>query len=719
VDTLELQVLIAQEIHLALGGEGSALQSERAENLKYYLGDKFGNEQDGRSQVVSSDVADTIEWMLPQLMRILASSDTTVSFEPVGAEDIEAAEQATQYVNHIWNADNDGFLNFYTWFKDALLSKNGFIKVWWDERVDATKESYEALSDEEMAFIVNDQDVEIVGHTEQYVPVGPNGELGTSHDLDVARSATTGGVRIEPVPPEEFLISREAKSIQDARFVGHRQRRTLSSLIAEGFSRDLVEDLVQSNQGDTDVDSEVLARDTFLDEHEKLAKVINNDAMREVWVVECYVRVDQDDDGIAEMRQITVAGPNSDILSDVPWDGPAPFASLTPINMPHRFYGRAIADLVKDLQLIKSTIMRQYLDGLYLANNPRQEAVEANIVEPSELLASRPGGIVRVKERGSISPISTPFIGAQALEGLQYTDQMRENRTGVSPRTQGLGANPLHATASGERLMYSAAQGKLELIARIFAETGVKQAFKIILWLVSHYQDKERIIRLRNTWVPMDPRNWSSEMDIRVSVGLGTGDKQGQLTNAITLLELQKQALEVGFATPQNLMETAEIVVGAMGLKGVERFFTLPDPNNPHQGLPGKGAVPNEAQAIAMQQVALTQNQAALEQANIKSQLEARTVKAQQDRELKELEIAHKFELDQVRLENELALKREEFAAEMQIKREVATQELLLKMQKDQMNAQGKSCSCGSDPCQCNLSDPGPFWGSAGFAPLP
>ncbi len=684
MDTIELQALIAQEIHTAVGGEGSALRAQRAENIRYYLGDHFGNEVEGRSQVVSTDVADTIEWMMPYLMRIFASGENTVSFEPVGAEDIAVADQATQYVNHIWNHDNDGFLNFYTWFKDALLSKTGFIKIWWDESDDIAQEQYEGLTPEELAFVMSDPEVEVSAHTERFEPDPTTGKLIPQHDVVVQRKKPAGKVRIEPVPPEEFLISREAKSLQDARFVGQRQKRTLSSLVAEGYDQETVEDLVSGNDDWLDMDEEVLARDTFVEEHERFANIINNDAMREVWVTECYVRVDLDGDGIAEMRQVTVAGPDSEILSNVPWEGPIPFASLTPIIMPHRFYGRAVADLIKDIQLIKSTILRQYLDGLYLANNPRQEAVETNIVDPAELLSSRPGGVVRVKERGSINPIATPFIGAQALEGLQYTDQMRENRTGVSPRTQGLGDNPLHATASGEKMLQNAAQGKIELIARIFAETGVKQAFKIVLSLITRHQQSERIIRLRNQLVPMDPRQWSSEMDVRISVGLGTGDKQSQLNNAMMLLELQKMAFEFGFATPQNLLETAEIVIGAMDLKGVERFFT--PPQGPAANIPGVPALPgmpkgpkDGATQLALQQAALTQNQVAMQQAAIQQGMEQQAVKAQQERELKELEIAQKFEVDRLKLENEITLKREEMAAELDIKRERAAQEAILR----------------------------------------
>lgn len=675
MNTDDLQVLIQREIEMALGGEGSTLSAERAENTRYYLGEKFGNEQEGRSQVVSTDVADTIEWILPHLVRIFASGENTVSFEPTGREDIEVAEQATHFVNHIWNHDNDGFLNFYTWFKDALLSKNGFVKIWWDDHFDLVRETYEGLTKEERFYILADPEVEILEETERLVEDG-----APVYDIAVGRQKSEGRVRIEPVPPEEFLISAEAKNLEDARFVGHRQRRTLSSLIQEGYPEDQVQDLVSDNDH---LSEEARARDTVDAATSLAGSLVSNAAMREVQVTECYIHVDLDGDGIAERRQITVAGPQARVLKNEIWEGPVPFASLTPVIMPHRFYGLAMADLVKDIQLIKSTILRQYLDGLYLANNPRQEAVEANIVEPSELLTSRPGGIIRVKEPGSIRPLMTGFIGGQAMEGLAYADGMRENRSGVSPRTQGLSDNPLHSTASGQRMLLNASQSKIELIARIFAETGVKRAFKIILSLVSRYQNRERIVRLRNTWVAMDPREWDSEMDLRISVGLGIGDRESQTLSAFKLLELQKMAFEQGFATPANMMETAEIIVGAMGFKGVERFFTLPAvPQVPDGSKPTSSPWQSDADRLAAQQAALMQNQASLKQAELAQKMQEDAKKFEQDRQLKELELQHKFRVDQMKLENEMILKREEAAQDMMLKRETATLDMALKREK-------------------------------------
>lgn len=272
------------------------------------------------------------------------------------------------------------------------------------------------------------------------------------------------------------------------------------------------------------------------------------------------------------------------------------------------------------------------------------------------------------------------------MEGLGYVDRMRENRTGVSPRTQGLSDNPLHATATGQRMLLNASQGKIELIARIFAETGVKRAFKIILSLITRHQQKEWVIRLRNDWVAMDPREWDAEMDLRVSVGLGTGDNDSRLASAIQLLELQKAALDQGFATPANLMETAEIIVGAMGFQGVERFFTLPgNPNDLGSPLPpavsGTG-YENDADRLAAQQAALLQNQASLKQAELARKMQEEAAKFDQDRQLKELELEHKFRVDQMKLENEMALKREEAAQAMILKREMASLDVALKREK-------------------------------------
>lgn len=615
------------------------LAAERAENIKFYKGEKFGNEIKGRSQVVTTDVADTIEWILPELIRIFASGEEAVAYQPVGPEDVAVAEQATEYANYIWMRDNEGFMNYYVWFKDALISKDGFIKIWWDEREEDIRIPLEGIDEMTFANVVAPDEVTVSEHTEN--------EDGT-HDVVLTVSKVTGRVKVQPVPPEDFLTSGESMNLEDCRFNGVRCLKTRSDLIAQGFDKELVRKLPTSTRSEFVSEDE----DTREDYGRNDSPATTDKSMEEVEIVECYVRVDWDGDDIAEMRQVTVGiGTKNIILKNEAWNDMVPFAHCSPIKMPHEFNGVSIADLVKELQLIKSTIMRQYLDGLYLANHPREEVVEPNIIDPAELLKVQPGAKIRVKQAGSITPLSTGFQGAQALEGLAYVDQLRENRTGISPRTQGLGDNPLHETLGGEQLLLNAAQGKVELIARVMAETGVKRAFQIILGLITRYQEEIRNVQIKQQWVEMNPRDWNPKMNVAVSVGMGTGDKAQQLTMAFKLLELQKEALAMGFARPDQLLETATIIVNAMGFKGVERFFDVLQQGQQQQQ--------PDPELIKAQAKAQTEIQ--------KAEIQAKT----------KLEIARmENETDMEQFDEELDLKRRQIGAEIALKRDVTNVEM-------------------------------------------
>jgi len=492
----ELKSILAAEIADSFAHLGGELSEQRRKALRYYLGEPFGNEQEGRSKVVSTDVADVVEWILPALLRIFTAGDEVVRFEPTGPEDEEVAKQATEYVNWIFARDNAGFLNLYMLFKDALLQKNGIAKVWWEEAEPATRESYSRKSFEEIQLILMDPEVEPIAHSEyqdQGVVIGPNGlpveTAVTHHDLVVKRRRKCGAVRIMTVPPEEFLISRRARSIEEAPFVAHRLRKTVSELIEMGYDRDLVGRLPESEEDDPT--GERRERFALEEDHDRNAADGPNRAMREIWLTECYIKCDWDGDGIAERRKITVAGGGQEILDNEPWDGPIPFISLTPIPMPHRFFGLSIADLVMDLQLIKSTILRQILDNLYLSNNGRH--IISDQVNLDDLLTARPGGIVRLKNgalpgQGHIVPLDTPLVAAQAFPMLEYIDGVREDRTGVTRYTQGLDADTLNKTATGINQIMTAAQQRVELIARVFAETGVKDLFRKILELVNRHR---------------------------------------------------------------------------------------------------------------------------------------------------------------------------------------------------------------------------------------
>lgn len=696
----DLKAIVQAEIANCEGQAGSELVNERADNLNRYFARAYGNEQDGRSSVVSPDVRDTVEWAMPTLLRILTAGDKVVEFDPEEPGDIEAAKQATEYVNYIWSRDNPGFLNSYTWIKDTLISKNGLLKIYWSNSDRVKRERYSGLDDATFAQLVNDESVTVSEHTEtqqeEIVPdlrpnMPPQVQSVTYHDLVITKTEKCGRVVVDTFPTEEFLISKDARSIQTARMVGHRRKRTLSDLIEDGFDRTKVESLASS--GDAPQNEEEIARNTTEDNTGQGESPPLNVAMREVDVYECYIKVDMDGDGIAEMRQVTCAGPGYTVLKDEAWDAPVPFVDLKAIINCHRWVAIALADITKIWQLLRTTVLRQYLDNLYLSNNQREEVVSSQIIDPTEALSHKPGQKIRVKALGSIQPIMVPQIGSAAIEGLNYLDQLKENATGLSARTQGLGSNQLHDTLGGEQMLMTAAMGKIELMARVMAETGFKEAFKLILKLVCMYQDKPRTVRLTGKeFVPIDPQSWNADMDMTVSVGAGTGDRQMQMQAAGMIGALQEKLFILGMVTPENAMQTAELVVEAAGQKGAERFFTMPDPNAPPKPDPAMAKAQAEMQAKQAQ----LQMEGQAKQAEMQMDGQMKAQQMQTDAAMSQQRLQAEFELKRYQTDQELALKREQLQAELILKREQMAAELALKREMGAYEMANQSADIGN-----------------------
>ena len=566
----DLKAIFRAEERASLGYIGGTLSADRAKAMDYYFQSPFGNEVEGRSQVVTSDVADTVDWILPSLLRIFTAGPEVVRFDPTGPEDEDQAAQATDYVNHVFSVENPGFMILMAWFKDALLQKNGIVKVWRDEGDKWKVENYPSLQPEEAELLAGDPDVEVISKTEN-----EDGTLG----LSVRHKRPYGKSTVSGVPPEEFLISRDARSIMDARFLGHRVRKMASDLIDEGYPRKLIDSIPGEETNDRTEERE--ARDRYEDNEDDATGASMDRSTRRIVVTEGYLRVDYDGDGVAELRMITMAG--NEILENEPVDD-HPFADLTPIPMPHKWAGRSVADLVMDLQLIRSTILRQMLDNLYLVNNARMEVV-ADQVNLDDLLTSRPGGIVRTRAAGMVKPIEVPPVFQHAMPALEWLSAEKEKRTGVTSYNQGVDANSLNKTAHGLQNILNQAQQRIELIARVFAETGVRRLFKLILRCEAKHQTKEKLIRLRNKWVPMDPRTWSSEMDCSVAVGLGTGNRDQMLMQLMNIGGIMKEyiALQGGvegpFVSRQNLWNWNKAVTENSGFKSPETFFS--DPTQP------------------------------------------------------------------------------------------------------------------------------------------
>ena len=593
----EIRAILHSEINGALGYLGGQLSEQRKKSIEYYLGEKLGTEIDGRSQVVSTDVADTIETILPNLLRIFTASDRTVICEPVKAEDVPLAEQATSYINYIFNKDNPGFTILYNWFKDALLEKNGIVKVYWDESETYEHETYKDLNEDAYQAIISEDDVEVLEHYEEeeeeqvkqvemleQMALQQGQELNLPrpklHNIKIRRKCSEGKVKIENVPPEEFLIQRDAKTIQDANFVAHRTTKTRTQLLEMGYDAEIIASLPNSEE--IVFNSEKLTRYSDIDEYPFRSSP--DKSTDQIDVFECYVRLDFDGDGLAELRKITVIGDTADnILENVEVDT-IPFCSLTPIPMPHRFYGRSVSELVQDIQLIKSTVLRQLLDNMYLTNNNRI-AIMDGMVNLDDLLTARPGGVVRTKQPPSqvMLPMQNQTISQQAFPLLEYLDTVRETRTGVTRYAQGLDADSLNKTATGINTLMTQTQMRMELIARIFAETGVKELFEKIFELTVKYQEQERLVQLNNVFVPVRPTEWKDKYNINIVVGLGSGSKEQQLVILNSILERQIQAFnlqggkEFPMVTLKNIYNTLSKMVENAGLKNTENYFVNPD----------------------------------------------------------------------------------------------------------------------------------------------
>jgi hypothetical protein len=693
--TSELKAMLTAEKLDALAAmRASKLSSERAHAMDYYNGDMSRDmpAADGRSRAVSTDVADTIDGLMPSLMEIFAGSDDVVRFEAFGPEDVAAAEQETDYVNHVFMQRNPGFLILYSFIKDALLSKVGIVKVWWEEREAESRETYLDQPDDAFALLVANPDIEIVAHSEHpdpsyrpaaMAPAPPVGGLAAQpgqgvtevlpapaaaepaepedgepvpmlHDVTVVRRKTVAQARVEGVPPEEFGISRFARSLKDCGYCFHEVIKREEDLIADGYDRDEIKAIPSYTML---TNPEELARDT-VDEHLAAGGDEGiNEVNRQIKITEHYVRMDYEGNNKPALYRVTTGGDQGDVLTRdgepeiVQVDMP-PFAAMTPVIVTHRFFGRSIADLVMDIQRIKTALLRSILDNAYLAVNPRVEVSEAHATETTldDLLVSRPGGIVRTKMPGGVNWQTVPAIAGEIFPVLEYADATREWRTGVNRQAQGLDANALQNTsATAAMQVYNAAQARMKLIARIFAETGIRDLFSLLHGTIRRNGSQAATVRLRNQWITVDPRDWKERNDLTINVGLGTGGKSERLAHVMAVINLQKEALAGGLTnlvTVQNLYNSAAEVVKLVDLKNVDQFFTDPKTQPAPQPRPDP----------KLMQI---QTQAQLDRQQAQGQLAMQDRKAQREAALAQ----QRFELDKqmALLQHELALRDQQF----------------------------------------------------------
>jgi len=593
MDETELQGIVSGELEDAVSYIDSDVSPIRAKGTEYYRGDPFGNEEDGRSQVVAMEVRDTVSAMLPSLMKVFFSSENVVEYVPRGPEDVAGAQQATDYANYVFSADNNGFMTTYALFKDSLVRKCGIAKYYWEDVEEVKIEEYSGLDDQTVQILMQeDAEVKIVvSYPDPSIPmemmqpqVDPMTGLPMQmpqpmlHDVQIKRKTKDGRIRIMAVPPEELLLDRRARSFDDAGIIAHRQMATVSDLIGMGYDQDEIEENISST--DLDSNDEYLARQPLSTTFGAADSM--NPMQRRVLYIEAYMRVDFDGDGIPELRKICCMGSGYTMVRNLPASY-IPFVDFPCDPEPHTspLEAMSIFDITHDIQEIKSEILRNTLDSLAQSIHPRTAVVEGQ-VNIDDVLNNETGAIIRMRAPGMVQPFSSPFVGQAAFPMLGYMDEMREDRTGMSKAAMGLDPDALQSTTKAAvAATVSASNQRLELQARILAE-GMKKLFKGILYLMTTHQDKPRMVRLRNEWVQIDPRVWDASMDVNVNIGLGNGDNNEKLA-ALNLI-MQKQEQIMAQFGPMNqiaslpmYIRTLQKAIELSGNKDASSYFnTLP-----------------------------------------------------------------------------------------------------------------------------------------------
>lgn len=611
----ELQNIVAGEIDDAQQYIDDVISPERAMAGQYYKGEPFGNEEEGRSQVVSMDVRDTVQAIMPSIMRVFFGSSNVVEYAPNGPEDVANAEQATDYVNYCLTRDNNLFMVCYETFKDALVRKNGIAKVWWNEEKEVQTFSFDGLSQEAYTVLMSDPDVEIVeveiesGGTMVTGPDGVEVSMPSppEYSCTIRRTTDKGRLCVSAVPPEEFLIDRRARNIEEAEFVAHRRYVTVSDLVKMGYEMDEIENLGYETQDDFEGNQETFDRNPNAT---ILGAGRTDVASRKVLYIEAYVRVDMDGDGIAELRRVCVGGTAYKVLHNERCDL-IPFVSFCPDPEPHTFFGLSIADVVMDIQLIKSNILRNMLDSLAQSIHPRTAVVEGQ-VNLEDVMNTEVGGIIRMRAPGMVQPFNQPFVGQAAFPMLAYMDELRENRTGISKAAAGLDANALQSsTRAAVAATITAAQQHIELICRIFAETGMKVLFEKALKLITMNQDAPRMVRLRDKFVPIDPRVWNANMDVIVNVALGSGTTEEKMNFLGQIAAKQEMLIQQGGVQDNPLVDLSQYrntlaqMLAMAGFKDAGQFFkdpaTQPPPPPPAPPPPSPEQILAQVQVQAIQ----------------------------------------------------------------------------------------------------------------------
>jgi hypothetical protein len=626
INKQDIEQIVASAIDDAVDFVESDISPQRVKAQRYFDGAVDIGFESGRSKSVSTKVRDIIRAIKPSLMRIFLSHEKFVEFVPKGLDDFANAEQATSFIH--WKFQElGGYKILNDAFHDALVKKSGIVKVYWENYQEGKTFTFDNLNDDEFALIVNEDDIEVIEHSET-IEISMD-EMGMeveskTHAIKIIKQFDKGKICAESVPPEEFFIDRNARSLKDSYIVAHRTEMRVGDLVAMGFDFDEVSDLSGLAESGSMVDEEIFARRGYT--RDRSEEDFKDPSMKLVLVTEAYMKIDIDGTGIPILHKFIMGGSNYKMLDYMPCDD-IPFAVFECDPEPHAFYGRSIADLIINDQDASTAMLRGLLDNVALTNNPQLTVVE-ELVNMDDVLNNEIGAIVRVKQQGSVQPLTIPFIAATTLPAMQYMDSIIEQKTGVSRASLGLDPDALqNATATAVANTMSAGAGQIEVIARNFAEGGMKQMFMLMLNEMVKNSDEETFMRLNGTYIPIDPRVWNTDMDISVNVGLGTGKDEAKMAALGQALGMQMQIWQAygpqnGMVTMTQIRNSLADMLAISGVRNADRYFMPLTPETEQQILQQQQEAAQQAQQAAL---ANDPNQAYLQAEQMKSQTKAQT----------------------------------------------------------------------------------------------
>lgn len=695
----ELVVLLEEMNRRAVGALSDEVSVDQDDNLDRYLGQPYGDEEEGRSQAISMDVAEVVDWALPDLLEPFVSGDRIVEFEPSTKEDEAFADQATDLCGHVFWTENPGFLVLHDTIKSALIQKIGFIKTVWRDEEKEEQVHAEGLSLLNVQELEGDDSVEVREIETKPAPQTPDAMAaypdGMIYEVKGVRRVKSGCNVIMSVPPEEIKVSSRAVHLPDVEYIAHESEKTRGALISMGFDPDVVMGL------SSDLRRDQVRSDTRFVGEERHETTSRKKASDILLLIEEYPLVDANGDGKLERLQVFRVGKTILEHREVTEH---PFDAWTADRIPHRLIGQALADKVKQTQRIKTHLTRQLLDNVYLANNPRIEvpetAMTANGETIEDLLNVRIGGLIRTRQPGQLAPVVTPDRSGTSLDAILYMDNVREQQSGITRNGFALDSEALDPkSATQVRKEDRNEQSRKRLMARMIGETLLVPVFRKVLRNHVTYQDQPKWVRLRKKWVAMDPRGWNAEMRCRPSVGLGYSNQEEMLAASMAILNVQKEAFAAGLATPTHLFASMSQLVKAVGWQWPEQYFVDPATPEGQQALQAhaqaQGQDPKMVEVQGKQQIAAmqaqldqakTQHQAQLKEVELQARMREATIDAESKRQIAIMQANFDKQIAEMRLAMEMQQARERTAAEMDLayfradqEAELAREEMKLK----------------------------------------